>query len=128
MVKKEKNEEMDEELDEELKEIIGEEEEPSEKTEPTTESVTPEVEEPAKPYKSKRGQGRKKYTDEQKKEIMKVRVKLHAVRKIFGDNGFEVKRIETPDHVLKYSFSKGNIRFVLVANLDPPYDIKYVQE
>ena len=125
--KKEKDEEVDEELDEELKEIIGEEE-PSEKTGPTTEPVTPEVEEPAKPYKSKRGQGRKKYTDEQKKEIMKVRVKLHAVRKIFSDNGFEVKRIETSDHTLKYSFSKGNIRFVLVANLDPPYDIKYVQE
>jgi len=125
MVKKEKDEEMDEELDEELKEIIGEEE-PSEKTEP----VTPEVEEPAKarPYKSKRGQGRRKYTDEQKKEIMKIRVNLHAVRKIFSDNGFEVKRIETPDHTLKYSFSKGNIKFTLVANLDPPYDIKYIQE
>jgi len=127
MVKKEKNEEMDEELDEELKEIIGEEEpeEPSEKVE--AEPVTPEVE-PAIPYKSKRGQKRRKYTDEQKKEIMKIRVNLHAVRKIFSDNGFEVKRIETPEHVLKYSFSKGNIKFTLVANLDPPYDIKYIQE
>jgi len=123
MVKKEKNEEMDEELDEELKEIIGEEE-PSEKVEP----VTPEVEEPTRPYKSKRGQKRRKYTDEQKKEIMKIRVNLHAVRKIFSDNGFEVKRIETPEHILKYSFSKGNIKFTLVANLDPPYDIKYIQE
>ena len=126
MVKKEKNEEMDEELDEELKEIIGEEEpeEPSEKAE--TEPVTTEIE-PARPYKSKKGE-RKKYTDEQKKEIMKIRVNLHAVRKIFSDNGFEVKRIETPEHVLKYSFSKGNIKFTLIANLDPPYDIKYIQE
>ena len=120
--KEEKNEE--EEIDEELKEIIGEEE-PSEKAE--TEPVTPEVE-PARPYKSKRGQKRRKYTDEQKKEIMKIRVNLHAVRKIFSDNGFEVKRIETSDHTLKYSFSKGNIKFTLVANLDPPYDIKYIQE
>jgi hypothetical protein len=127
MVKKEKNEEMDEELDEELKEIIGEEE-PNEESSEKVESVTPEVEEPTKPHKSKRGQGKRKYTDEQKKEIMKVRVKLHAVRSVFTNNGFEVKRIETPEHILKYSFSKGNIKFTLVANLDPPYDIKFIQE
>lgn len=120
--KKEINEE--EELDEDLKEIIGEEE-----LDEKTKSVTPEVEpDPTTPNESKKGRRKSKYTEEQKKEIMKVRVNLNAVRKIFSDNGFEVKRIETSDHTLKFSFSKGNIKFTLVAKLDPPYDIKYIQE
>ncbi len=101
--KKEEPEDIEEPEDEEVVEI-------------NTESETT-AEPKAKPKNAK------KWTPEQKKKIMQLRVSMHAFRSIMKANGFEEKQIKDEENVLKYELTNGKIKITLTGNL-LTYDIK----
>ncbi len=59
----------------------------------------------------------KKWTPEQKKKIMQMRVSIHAFRSILKANGFEEKQLKDEENILKYELTNGKIRIIIIGNL-----------
>jgi FKBP-type peptidyl-prolyl cis-trans isomerase len=123
--KNEKAEKVAKKVQAAVNEVMGFESEPEEPEEEDlmeeekVEETAAKTEAPGKP----KPKNAKKWTPEQKKKIMQLRVAMHAFRSILRANGFEEKQIKDEENVLKYELTKDKIKITLTGNL-LTYEIK----
>jgi hypothetical protein len=71
----------------------------------------------------KKRKNAKKWTREQRKKILAVRVSILAFRKIMLQNGFTEQQIKDEENVIKYILTKDNMKILITGNL-LTYEIK----